>query len=355
MPTGIPVAGVFEIKKVDREAQTLRIHHRFLPTSVAGRVVGAGEQNQVFKEFREWSEKLDAFANWDELEGVVGGSKIPELWIEDHPGSMSWVLRKDVKGIQAGLGAGIFYRPDLDQFWIQRDPPGSSTMTYYGPFDGDPEALLVGEKSKNSAKIESIPMREVQVPKWPRIKIPTGGFAGYGRFMEREASVDWQHNGGQPGRELTPKDGVIKVREDRMLEFDVDSNNDTDLSSLKGAFETGGLQVLALPSQNKIDSRALPNIGAMSDLLILYLGGAKIRDQDLRHLSGLNQLVRLSLQSCPVTDDAVVHLLKLKSLQDLTLYKTGITEKWLSKIETGFAQVSHSLASRPSEAGGVCS
>ena len=35
MPTGIPVAGVLEVRDVDRKAETLEIRHRFLPTTAA--------------------------------------------------------------------------------------------------------------------------------------------------------------------------------------------------------------------------------------------------------------------------------------------------------------------------------
>ena len=101
------------------------------------------ESEAVQRGFKEWSERLDAFANWDELEGRSQPASIPEVLVEDEPGSGSWIVRESVEVTPAGLDAVIYYRPDLKRFWIQRDLVGSSQKTYYGSFEGDPNILLI--------------------------------------------------------------------------------------------------------------------------------------------------------------------------------------------------------------------
>lgn len=36
----------------------------------------------------------------------------------------------------------VYHVPEKNCFYIQSDPTGSSTMTYFGPFEGDPTKLL---------------------------------------------------------------------------------------------------------------------------------------------------------------------------------------------------------------------
>ena len=68
--------------------------------------------------------------------------KLPDLWEERPKGSLSFEIRKDVKCVYSGLDGTVYYIPKKKCFYIQSDPPGSSTMTFFGPFQGDPTKVL---------------------------------------------------------------------------------------------------------------------------------------------------------------------------------------------------------------------
>jgi hypothetical protein len=70
-------------------------------------------------------------------------SKLPDLWEERPPGSKSWEIRKDVKVLHNGLDGTVYYVPDKKVYYIQRDPPGSSTLHYYGPISEQSSAELL--------------------------------------------------------------------------------------------------------------------------------------------------------------------------------------------------------------------
>ena len=67
---------------------------------------------------------------------------LPDLWEERPRGSGSFEIRKDVRCVYHGLDGAVYHVPEKDCFYIQHDPPGSSTMTFYGPFPGSPEKVL---------------------------------------------------------------------------------------------------------------------------------------------------------------------------------------------------------------------
>ena len=70
-------------------------------------------------------------------------AELPDLWEERPAGSLSYEMREEVKCVvHQGLDGMVFYVPEKDCFYIQHDPPASSTMTFYGPFEGDPEKVL---------------------------------------------------------------------------------------------------------------------------------------------------------------------------------------------------------------------
>jgi beta-lactamase regulating signal transducer with metallopeptidase domain/biopolymer transport protein ExbD len=78
--------------------------------------------------------------------GRVGGQNLPDLWEAVPPGSVSYEMRKEVVLVYRELGGDVFFVPSKNVFYIQRDPVGSSTMTYYGPFQGDPRKLFTATK-----------------------------------------------------------------------------------------------------------------------------------------------------------------------------------------------------------------
>lgn len=73
-------------------------------------------------------------------------SDLPDLWEERPKGSSSFEMRDDVtcvySGLDAEFGVAVYHLPHKNRFYIQRDPPESSTMTFYGPFQGDPHTVL---------------------------------------------------------------------------------------------------------------------------------------------------------------------------------------------------------------------
>jgi len=71
--------------------------------------------------------------NWGDL---------PDFF-EDRPlGSKSFYNHPKVVIIHDGFPGEILYRPDKELFVIQRDPFNSSTLTYFGPFKGDPLKVM---------------------------------------------------------------------------------------------------------------------------------------------------------------------------------------------------------------------
>jgi hypothetical protein len=69
-------------------------------------------------------------------------SDLPDLWEEVPPGSLSFEMLEAVQCVYSGVDGSVFYIPGKKRFYIQHDPPSSSTLTYYGPFEGDPREIL---------------------------------------------------------------------------------------------------------------------------------------------------------------------------------------------------------------------
>ena len=177
--------------------------------------------------------------------------------------------------------------------------------------------------------------REVAVPKWPRIPIEgQTGVAGFGGFSIRDldAGVWAQH---PPGgwQDLEPVDGVLKIPAGKALMIGIDSNNNTNLAALN-KIAPGDLQALSVPTQNKIDNRAIPAIARLTGLQRLGLSGSSIDDQLLDQLGSLKQLKYLSLQQCPVTDAAIPALSKLTWLKQINLANTWVTKRGAGKLQT---------------------
>lgn len=78
----------------------------------------------------------------ERLPGTSDSSKLPLLWQEVPPGSKSYEMLDDVEVVYQGFDGAVFYRPDKNLFYVQSNPPGSSRLTYYGPFDGNPLNVL---------------------------------------------------------------------------------------------------------------------------------------------------------------------------------------------------------------------
>jgi beta-lactamase regulating signal transducer with metallopeptidase domain len=68
--------------------------------------------------------------------------ELPDLWEERPSGSKSYEIRDGVYCVYQGLDGAAYYIPEKNAFYVQSDPIGSSTQTFYGPFEGNPIAVL---------------------------------------------------------------------------------------------------------------------------------------------------------------------------------------------------------------------
>jgi hypothetical protein len=70
-------------------------------------------------------------------------SRLPEIWEERPRGSRSYSVRADVIVLppKAIGNATVYWVKPSNRFYIQDDAPGSSTLHYYGPFEGDPRQM----------------------------------------------------------------------------------------------------------------------------------------------------------------------------------------------------------------------
>jgi hypothetical protein len=69
-------------------------------------------------------------------------AKLPGLFEERPPGSKSYHLRDDVTMVDDRPDRTVYYLAKDNVFYIQHDEIGSSTLHYYGPFEGDPYEIL---------------------------------------------------------------------------------------------------------------------------------------------------------------------------------------------------------------------
>ncbi|MBA7485686.1 hypothetical protein ES707_21236 [subsurface metagenome] len=69
-------------------------------------------------------------------------SRLPDLFEERPLGSKSYHIQKDVTAIYSGLDGTVYFIPRRNIFYVQHDKLGSSTLTYYGPFEGNPVQVL---------------------------------------------------------------------------------------------------------------------------------------------------------------------------------------------------------------------
>jgi hypothetical protein len=81
-------------------------------------------------------------------------SELPDLFEARPPGSRSYHLRNDVvtaRHPEKWILGDVLYIPRLDRFYVQSDPIASSTLTYYGPFEGEPwERLGIPDPRKKT-------------------------------------------------------------------------------------------------------------------------------------------------------------------------------------------------------------
>ena len=84
---------------------------------------------------------------------TTDASALPDIWEERPAGSKSYEIRKDVVCVYQSLDGTVYHVPDKSRFYIQSDPMGSSTMTFFGPFEGDPAKSLTLDSGKAAKPI----------------------------------------------------------------------------------------------------------------------------------------------------------------------------------------------------------
>ena len=147
---------VYKIRNSNEEDLSLSVSSKLQVRSSAevAEEVASAKLNEVNPDLR-WdrlqpnNEHARVLREWDKIPyekasaaGISKTSELSQIWEEVPPGSKSFEIRKDVRILSAGWSITIYHRPDQNRFWVQRDALGSSFMTYFGPFDGDPSEVL---------------------------------------------------------------------------------------------------------------------------------------------------------------------------------------------------------------------
>lgn len=76
--------------------------------------------------------------------------ELPDLFHAVPAGSQSYEIRPEVQTVYLGPDGTVYHIPSKNIFFVQCDPAGSSTLTFYGPFKGDPRSLMKLPKQNNS-------------------------------------------------------------------------------------------------------------------------------------------------------------------------------------------------------------
>lgn len=77
-------------------------------------------------------------------------AELPDLFVDIPPESGSYEVREEVIALPCklkgdklhSLSSVVFYVPSKNTYYIQQDRIGSSTLTFYGPFPGDPRNVI---------------------------------------------------------------------------------------------------------------------------------------------------------------------------------------------------------------------
>ncbi len=77
-------------------------------------------------------------------------AQLPDLFHAVPAGSKSYEIRPEVHTVHLGPEGTVYHIPSKNIFFVQCDLAGSSTMTFYGPFKGDPRAVMTLPQEKSS-------------------------------------------------------------------------------------------------------------------------------------------------------------------------------------------------------------
>jgi hypothetical protein len=115
---------------------------------------------------------------------------------------------------------------------------------------------------------------------------------------------------------------------------DVDLVNLGDLTALQRLnLDRSRHQDWIKASEQGLTDSTLTQIGRLTRLVDLNLGGQKITDAGLKDLAGLDQLRSLDLVETEITDAGLEHLKALRGLKSLDLSRTKVTAQGVSNFE----------------------
>ena len=88
-----------------------------------------------------------------------GPAELPELFIQEPPGSATYAWRKDIVVVEAPAANEpiAYYVPTQDHFYVRDGSPGASTITLFGPYPGDPRKVLRPPLSRPPPTLPAMP------------------------------------------------------------------------------------------------------------------------------------------------------------------------------------------------------
>jgi hypothetical protein len=82
-----------------------------------------------------------------------------------------------------------------------------------------------------------------------------------------------------------------------------------------------------------LTSRAMIEIGKLTELRELELNGTSFANEDLAHLKNLQRLFATGIGNSTLTDEGLSHLEKLQGLRYMWVPKSGVTEEGVQKLK----------------------
>ena len=111
---------------------------------------GPEADQQLYQSFFGQNKRLKAELSMADFHGLslagaphhTDSAQLPDLFHAVPAGSLSYEIRPEVRTVYTGLDGTVYHIPNKGIFFVQHDPVGSSTLTFYGPFKGDPRDLM---------------------------------------------------------------------------------------------------------------------------------------------------------------------------------------------------------------------
>jgi beta-lactamase regulating signal transducer with metallopeptidase domain/HEAT repeat protein/Leucine-rich repeat (LRR) protein len=302
-------------------------------------------------------------------------AKLSDLFETQPPGSGSFELRANIivaRSPKESLFGAFYYMPDKDAFYVQHDPAGSGTQTFYGPFKGKPWVVFDAselERTYNGVSVirnplggkalacaEQIRSRVPAIMKEPRfsgipldqVSVTADEKAGTVTLRGPDMAVGVLYHIFNVPPEPPP---ILPPGATSPAEIEIVATLEKLGAKImkrdaygyvvelywggqeKGATDAGLVHVGGLGHLKKLDlecavfsEKGLANLAAMTSLEDLGLYSTPVNDAGLAHLAGLTGLKRLSLSETEITDDGLRHLAAMTALESLDLSGNRLTD-----------------------------